>query len=142
MLYGQCVNYIIWQFGFQKYRGLQMFFRIEVLNNFAHFTGKHLCWSLFLKLATLLKKTPTQVFFCEICKIFKNVFLLRNTLGSCPWKYLMITLSFAYQNNEWCHFVVGIGFPGLISFYYVYFVSFFLFPFFLVFCGFYYLLEF
>ena len=26
----------------------QMFFKIDVLKNFANFTGKHLCWSLFL----------------------------------------------------------------------------------------------
>ena len=42
------------------------------------FTGKNLSWSLFLiKLqlwepANLLKKAPTQVFFCEICKLFKS----------------------------------------------------------------------
>ena len=24
-----------------------------------------------------LKETPTQVFFCEICKIFKNIFFFR-----------------------------------------------------------------
>ena len=42
------------------------------------FTGKDLCWSLILiKLqfwgaATLLKKSPTQVLSCEICKLFKN----------------------------------------------------------------------
>ena len=41
---------------------LQMFFKIGVLKSFPNFTGKHLCWSLFLKkfsgsrLATLLKK--------------------------------------------------------------------------------------
>ena len=28
---------------------LQMFFKICVLKSFANFTGKHLCWSLFLK---------------------------------------------------------------------------------------------
>ena len=28
---------------------LQMFFKIGVLKSFANFTGKHLCWSLFLK---------------------------------------------------------------------------------------------
>ena len=28
---------------------LQMFFKIDVLKSFANFTGKHLCWSLFLK---------------------------------------------------------------------------------------------
>ena len=26
----------------------QMFFKIGVLKNFVNFTGKHLCWSLFL----------------------------------------------------------------------------------------------
>ena len=26
----------------------QMFFKVGVLKNFANFTGKHLCWSLFL----------------------------------------------------------------------------------------------
>ena len=49
-----------------------------VLKNFPNFTGKNLCWSLFLiKLlfwgpATLLKKTPTQVVSCKVCKLFKN----------------------------------------------------------------------
>ena len=28
---------------------LQMFFKIGVVKSFANFTGKHLCWSLFLK---------------------------------------------------------------------------------------------
>ena len=28
---------------------LQMFFKIGAQNSFANFTGKHLCWSLFLK---------------------------------------------------------------------------------------------
>ena len=38
------------------------------------FTPKYLCWSLFLIKnfkTTLLKKTPTQVFSCEYCGIFK-----------------------------------------------------------------------
>ena len=26
----------------------QMFIEIDILENFANFTGKHLCWSLFL----------------------------------------------------------------------------------------------
>ena len=49
-----------------------------ILKNFANFTRKTLCWSLFLiKLefcgpATLLKKTPTQVFSCKISKPFKD----------------------------------------------------------------------
>ena len=44
-----------------------MFFKIAVLKNFANFTGKHLCWSLFLhkvaglRPATLLKKRLHKV---------------------------------------------------------------------------------
>ena len=47
----------------------EVFFKRAVLKIFALFTGKHLCWCLFLikfhalRPAALLKKTPTQVFF-------------------------------------------------------------------------------
>ena len=54
---------------------------IGVLRNFAKFTGKHLCQSLFfnkvagLRPATLLKKEAlAQVFSCEFCEISKNTF--------------------------------------------------------------------
>ena len=50
---------------------LHMFFKIGVRKNFANFTRKHLFWSLSLKEK---KKTPTQVFPCEISNIFKNTF--------------------------------------------------------------------
>ena len=40
--------------------------------NFANFTGKYLCWSLFLiKLQT---ETPAQAFSGENCEIFKNTY--------------------------------------------------------------------
>ena len=59
----------------------QKFFKIGVLKNFTIFQGKHLCWSFFLiKLqtwTTLLKETPTQVFSCEYCEIFRNSFFHR-----------------------------------------------------------------
>ena len=51
-----------------------------VLKNFANVTGKHLCWGLFftnvqtLRPATLFKKTPTQVFSCEICEILMSTY--------------------------------------------------------------------
>ena len=57
-----------------------MFLEVGVLITFAYFTGKQLRWNFFLiKLkalspATLLKKTPTQMFSCELCVIFKNTF--------------------------------------------------------------------
>ena len=52
----------------------KVFYNKAVLKN----NAKHLCWNLLLiqlqvfKPANLLKKTPTQVFSCEYCKIFKN----------------------------------------------------------------------
>ena len=44
---------------------------------------KTLAWSLFLiklqalRPETFLKKTPTKVFYCEICESFKNTFFYR-----------------------------------------------------------------
>ena len=58
----------------------QMFFKICVLKSFANLTGKHLCWSFLLKTLQAegpqlyLKKSPTHLFSCQICKIFKNNF--------------------------------------------------------------------
>ena len=60
-----------------------MFFKIDVLENFALFTGKHLCRSLFLiklhpRPATLLiKRDSTQVFCCKYCEVLKNSFFCR-----------------------------------------------------------------
>ena len=51
--------------------------QIGALKNFANFTGKLLCWSLFLiklQLQLYQKETPTQVFFCEIREKFKKTF--------------------------------------------------------------------
>ena len=71
---------------------LKMFFKIGVLKSFANFTGKYLCWSLFLKnlqadgLKLYQKKTPTRMFSCEVCKIFKNTFFDRTppVIASAP----------------------------------------------------------
>ena len=48
----------------------QMLFKIGALKNFATFTGKHLCWSLFL----ITQVTLTQLFFSKYCEIFSNSF--------------------------------------------------------------------
>ena len=49
-----------------------------VLNNFAIFTGKHLCWSLFsIKLRPeALQETLAQIFSSEYSEIFKNSFFI------------------------------------------------------------------
>ena len=60
-----------------------MYFRIGVLKNFAMFTGKHLCWGLFLiniqtsRAATLLKRDSNIEVFLWICETFKNTFFYR-----------------------------------------------------------------
>ena len=54
--------------------------RKGVLRNVAKFTGKHLCQSLCLRPATLLKK----VFSCEFCENYKNTFFV---------EYLRVTAS-------------------------------------------------
>ena len=60
-----------------------MLYKINVLNNFAKFTGNDLCWSLGFRASpiTLLKKASAQVFSCEFAKYLKTPFL-QNTSGS------------------------------------------------------------
>ena len=57
-----------------------------VLKNFLKFIGKHLYQSLFcnkvagLRPATFLKKEAlVQVFSCEFCEIFKNIFFIETS---------------------------------------------------------------
>ena len=67
----------------------QMSFKIKVFKDFAIFTGKCLCWSLFVtklpayKPENLLKKDNTSIF---VLIIFKNSFFLQNTFGDCLLK--------------------------------------------------------
>ena len=70
--------------------------RKGVLRNFAKFTGKNLCQSLFFnKVPGFIKReTLAQVFSCQFCEISKNTFFrehLRVTaskLFSCLWRRL------------------------------------------------------
>ena len=55
----------------------EVFRKKSVLRNFAKFTEKHLCQSLFFnKVAGLrqLCQTLAQVICCEFCEMFKNTF--------------------------------------------------------------------
>ena len=72
--------------------------RKDVLKNFAKFTEKHFCRSLFfnkvagwkpetfrsshwrcsVKQGILKKVTPTKVFPCEFCELFKNTYFLED----------------------------------------------------------------
>ena len=60
-----------------------MFFEISSLKNFAIFTGKQLCWGLFLiKLqifmpVTFLKRDSNSGISCGYCEMIKNSFFYR-----------------------------------------------------------------
>ena len=51
----------------------EMFCKKSVFKNLANFTGKYLFWGLFF-IKLQVKKSPKQVFSCEICDIFKSTF--------------------------------------------------------------------
>ena len=60
----------------------QMFFKMDFLEDFALFTGKHLCWSLFLtKLQTFMsatfikKRLQHRCFPVNIAKSLRRAFL-------------------------------------------------------------------
>ena len=85
---------------------LRMFFKIGVVKNFTKFTGKQMCWSLFLirlqawKAATILKRdSNTGVFLCNL-RNWKCC-TLQNTSGGCFCSYTEI------KNYIWNTFIVN-----------------------------------
>ena len=67
-----------------RYRSTEMFYKKGVFKNFAKFTGKHLCWSLFSnkvagwKPAMLLKKRLWHMFFPVI---FAKIWVKNNNFN-------------------------------------------------------------
>ena len=79
--------------------------RKGVVKNFAKFTGKHLCQSLFInKLQAkpfnfINKETQAQVFSCELCEISKNSFSYRTPpVAVSGYSQFYYTSSSFYQN--------------------------------------------
>ena len=61
----------------------QMFFKSDVLKNFANFTGKHLCWSLnFIK-----KRLQHRRFPMKFAKFLRTP-ILQNTSCGCFFRFL------------------------------------------------------
>ena len=56
----------------------KVFCKMNVLKNFAKFTGKHLRQGLFFN--KVEKETMAQMFSCEFCKVFKNTYFYRTSL--------------------------------------------------------------
>ena len=75
----------------------QMFLKIDVLSNFASFTRKHLCWSLFLiKLQAKFLRTPSLTeqlqwlllwFLHQKNWIFIVITIILDYNQKLPWKY-------------------------------------------------------
>ena len=69
---------------FIEHLRLEMFFEKGVLKSFPNFTGKRLCWSLFLKslqsedLQLYLEKSPAQMFPVKFAKFLRTHFFTEN----------------------------------------------------------------
>ena len=88
-----------WERNYRSSGCSQIFFKIDVLKNFANFTGKHLRWNLFLITLQVLrpsgrklyyKKTSTQVFSSGIWEILNAFNLVGRTYMS--WRIFLSDL--------------------------------------------------
>ena len=71
----------------------QMFFKIGVLKNFAAFTGKHLCWSLFL-----IKLLAFRCFPVNVAKLLRPDFFIEHL-----WWFLLQMFCFTlYFQKKRC----------------------------------------
>ena len=74
-----------------------MFSKIDVFKKFAIFTGKHLCWSLFLinlqtlRPSTLLKRDSNTDVCVNVAKFLRTVFL-QNIPSGCFWTFEVFKL--------------------------------------------------
>ena len=59
----------------------EVFFKVGVRENFAKFTGKHLCISFFCNF--IKKETLAQVLSSKFCLIFKSNIFYRKPSGDC-----------------------------------------------------------
>ena len=70
-----------------------MFFKKVVLKNLKNLTGKHRYW----------KETPTQVFSCEICEMFKNAYFdeqMPTAASNTPLHWILSKFSKAHMNSR------------------------------------------
>ena len=82
---------------FERNNRPEVFCKKGVLGNFAKFTGKHLCQSLFFNKRFLQKETLAQLFSCEFCEISKKCFLLTEHL---LWLLLTKRLLSSFKQKE------------------------------------------
>ena len=113
------------QFGFQIYMSsrLQMFFGTGALKNFAMFAVKYLCWSFFLIMLqafmsaiSLKRDSNIGVFLWNLRNLFYRTLQVAAS-GIILWTLsLSLSLSIAYENDEWCHWVYVLALQLLFHF--------------------------
>ena len=94
-----------WKINKTKKQSPEVFYKKSISKNFAKFTGKHLCLSLFfntvavLRPATLLKKKVQQRLVAVIsAKCSKSPFLQNNT------GWLLLSTVLCHYSLPWCKF--------------------------------------
>ena len=87
----------------------EVFFKKTVLENFAIFTGKHLCWSFFFynvldfQGCNVKKESSAQVLFC--CEIFVRHLFWKTSANGCfktdftKWLFGTLLLDSSFQNH-------------------------------------------
>ena len=65
----------------------QMLFKIGVLKNFANFTGRQLCWSLFLIKLLIKKELQHRCFPVKFVKFLRTLLLTKH-FRRLPVKYI------------------------------------------------------
>ena len=86
-----------------------VFFKIDFLEDFAIFTGKYLCWSVFFfiklhawKSATLFKRDSSTGVFLWIFRSFQEQLFWQNTSGCYVWKDGMkLSIIIVQPFNAW-----------------------------------------
>ena len=83
-------KFCYWHGNFQKTEAAR-----GVFKSLTKFTRKHLWrvwWTPGLWSATLLKKRLRQMFFCELCEIFKNTFFASDCFSKYESLYIIATI--------------------------------------------------
>ena len=92
-----------------------VFCKKGVLRNFAKFTGKHLCPSLFFNKVAGRPETLAQVFSCEFCEISKNTLFYR-TLPVAASVLSQIKSNFTSSLTVWLWLLSQLLFADLLVF--------------------------
>ena len=81
-----------------------MFCEKGVLRNFAKFTGKHLCQSLFFSIKLqasvcnfIIKEVLAQVFSCEFCEISQSIFSHRTAPVAASVFRILLILNLSFK---------------------------------------------